>query len=167
MRRLTTILLAALAATLVPTVSASARGDGWVFLEQSDFFGSACGTTVVAEVVANKEFAKFALDEDGTLHFVVVTGVFKVRVTNLDTGESVRVNASGSGHDSTISPNGDLLFTSSGPTIIILSEEDAAATGLPTLFVNAGDMDILFAAEGPATLVRRTGHLVDLCPVIA
>jgi hypothetical protein len=166
MRRLTAFLLATLAATLLPISPASARGDGWTFLESSDFTAPACGTRIRETVVANREFAKFAEDADGVLHFVVVTGVFKVRVTDLATGNSVLVNASGTGHDALAYPNGDFLFTSAGPSLILLSEDQSAATGLPTLFLNQGNMTIFFGADGSAIVQSRTGHLTDLCAAL-
>jgi hypothetical protein len=151
---------------VIPVSTAIARGDGWEFLSSDDVTVTACGTQIHETVTANKEFAKFAVDPDGTLRFVLVTGVFKVRVTNLDTDVSTLVNASGTGHDALIYPNGDFLFTTSGPSLIVLSPEEAEQTGLPTLFVNTGDMDILFRADGSAVLEHRTGHLTDLCGVV-
>jgi hypothetical protein len=97
MKRLALFVAVALLTTLAPVGSASARGDGWTFLEASNFTVPSCGTRIRETVVANKEYAKFALDAAGVLHFVLVTGVFKVRVTNLATGKSLVVNASGTG----------------------------------------------------------------------
>jgi hypothetical protein len=167
MKRLTLFVTVALLATLAPMGSASARGDGWTFLEASNFTVQACGTRIRETVVANKEYAKFALDPAGVLHFVLVTGVFKVGVTNLATGESRVVNASGTGHDAILYPNGDFLFTSSGPSLINLTPEQADETGLPQLFLNAGNMDLLFKADGSAELQSRTGHLTDLCAALS
>src|SRR5439155_16198241 len=45
--------------------SASARGDRWTFLEAADFTTPACGTDILETVVANKEYAKFAVDPMG------------------------------------------------------------------------------------------------------
>jgi hypothetical protein len=166
MRRLALLLLAALAATVVPSLPASARGDGWTFLESSDFTAPACGTEIRETVAANKEYAKFVLDADGVLHFVLVTGVFKVEVTDTATGNSILVNASGTGHDALLYPDGAFLFTSSGPSLILQSQEQAEDTGLPTLFANSGNITILFKADGTAELQSRTGRLTDLCAAI-
>lgn len=166
MRRLTVLLLATLAATLLPIAPASARGDKWTFLEASDFTSPACGSRIRETVVANREYAKFVVDADGVLHFLVVTGVFKIRVTDLATGNSVLVNASGTGHDALVYANGDFLFTSSGPSLINLTDDQSAATGLPTLFLNQGNMTILFGADGSVTVQNRTGHLTDLCAAL-
>jgi hypothetical protein len=166
MKRMALTVAITMLATLAPMAAASARGDGWTFLEASNFTVQACGTRIRETVVANKEYAKFALDAEGVLHFVVVTGVFKVRVTNLATGDSRVVNASGTGHDALQYPNGDFLFTSSGPSLIALTPEQADETGLPELFLNSGNMDLLFNADGSAVLQSRTGHLTDLCAVL-
>jgi hypothetical protein len=165
-RRLIVLVILALAQALLPATASFARGDGWEFLEQSDFTTTACGTEILESIVTNGEYAKFAVDADGVLHFILVTGVFKVLVTNTATGASVLVNASGTGHDALLYPNGDFLFTSSGPSIIVLTPEQAAQTGLPELFLNAGNMVILFRADGSAELRSRVGHLTDLCVVL-
>ena len=166
MRQLIVVVIVALTATLLTETAASARGDGWEFLDQSDLTTTACGTEILESIVANGEFAKFAVDADGVLHFVLVTGVFKVRVTNTATGATVLVNASGTGHDALLYPNGDFLFTSSGPSIIVLTPEEAAQTGLPELFLASGNMTLLFRADGSAEVQRRVGHLTDLCAVL-
>ena len=132
-----------------------------------DITTAACGTEIHESVVANGEYAKFAVDADGVLHFVLVTGVFKVRVTNTATGATVLVNASGTGHDALQYPNGDFLFTSSGPSLIVLTPEQAAQTGLPELFLASGNMVILFRADGSAEVERRVGKLTDLCSLLA
>jgi hypothetical protein len=167
MRRLTVLLLSTLAATLLPFSPASARGGGWTFLESPDFTTPACGTQIRETVVKNGEYAKFAVDADGVLHFILVTGVFKVRVTDTATGNSVLVNASGTGHEALSYPNGDFLFTSAGPSLILLTEEQAAETGLPTMFANSGNMVILFGGDGSATVQSRVGHLTDLCAALS
>jgi hypothetical protein len=166
MRRLIVVVIVALATILLPAPAAFARGDGWEFLDQSDFTTPACGTEINEAIVANKEYAKFAVDADGVLHFVLVTGVFKVRVTNTATGASVLVNASGTGHEALAFPNGDFLFTSSGPSIIVLTPEQAEQTGLPELFRASGNMVILFRADGSAELKSRVGNLTDLCALL-
>jgi len=155
MKRLTLFIAVALLATLAPMGSASARGDGWTFLEAADFTAPACGTDIAETFVANKEYAKFAVDADGVLHFIVVTGVLKVRVTDTATG-----------HDALLYPNGDFLFTAAGPALFILTSEEAADTGLPTLFLNSGNLVILFKADGSAEVQRLTGHLTDLCAAL-
>jgi hypothetical protein len=166
MRRLVVMVVVALAATLLPAEGASARGDGWEFLDQPDITVTACGTEILWSVAANGEYAKFALDADGVLHFVLVTGVLKIRVTDTATGASVLVNASGTGHDALLYPNGDFLLTSAGPALIQLTSRQAGQTGLPELFVNSGNMAILFGADGSAVLQSRVGHLTDLCTTL-
>jgi hypothetical protein len=89
-----------------------------------------------------------------------------VRVTNLATGESLVVNASGTGHDALLYPNGDFLFTSSGPSLINLTPEQVDEIGLPQLFLNRGNIDPLFKADGSAELQGRTGSLTDLCAAL-
>ena len=66
MKRLTLFIAVAVLATLAPMGSASARGDRWTFLEAADFTTPECGTDILETVVANKEYAKFAVDPDGS-----------------------------------------------------------------------------------------------------
>ncbi|HXJ64753.1 MAG TPA: hypothetical protein VNN79_13445 [Actinomycetota bacterium] len=146
---------------------ALARGHGWTFLPASSFTLQACGTDVAYDVVSNKEYAKIVTEPDGSTVFVLVTGVLKIRLTNLATGRSFVVNASGTGHNAVISATGDFLFTSSGPSLILLTPEQVAETGLPEIFLNQGNMTILFGADGSAQLLGRTGHLVDECAQLA
>jgi hypothetical protein len=73
------------------------------------------------------------------------------------------VNASGTGHHAVFYANGDFLFQSSGPALITLSPDQVAATGLPEISLNKGNMRILFGATGSVHVLSRTGKLVDLC----
>jgi hypothetical protein len=163
MKRL--LLAAVLVATTlsVPAAVALARGDGWVFFPSSSFVTDSCGTTVADDVLVNKEFAKVVLPPDGSFVVHLLTGTFKVRLTNLNTGTSFVVNASGTGHDAVFFPNGDFLFQSSGTSIVTITAAQAAATGLPEIFTNSGNMLLLFGADGSLQVQQRTGDLVDLC----
>jgi hypothetical protein len=162
MKRFAAPILIVLALLLVPGI-ASARGDGWVFLPSSSFTTHSCGTAVREDVVANKEYAKIVVTPDGSVVFELVTGVLKIRLTNRQTGTSFVVNASGTGHDAVFFPNGDFLFQSSGPSLLTLTAEQAAQTGLPEISLNKGNLLLLFRADGSAQLLSRTGSLVDLC----
>jgi hypothetical protein len=144
MQRVMALLLIAFAIVAFPGTTL-ARGDGWSGLPSSSFTSDNCGTTVADDVLVDKEFAKLVLAPDGSLVFHLVTGAFKVRLTNLDTGTSFVVNASGTGHDAVIYPNGNFLFESSGTSIIRISADQAAATGLPEIFTNSGNMVLLLA----------------------
>src|SRR5919204_3563001 len=143
--------------------TASARGDGWQFLPYFSSPTHSCGTTVRNQAVANKEYAKIVTTPDGTVVFELVTGVLKIRLTNKETGTSFVVNASGTGRDAVSYPNGDFLFQSSGPSLLILSPEQAADTGLAEIALNKGNILLLFRADRSAQLLSRTGKLVDEC----
>ena len=162
MKRFAAPILLVLAVLLVPG-TASARGDGWQFIPSSDYTTESCGTTVANHVLVNKEYAKVVVAPDGSVVIELLTGVFKVRLTNLETGTSFVVNASGTGHGAVFFPNGDFLFQSSGPALVTLSPDQAAATGLPEIFLNKGNMRLLFGADGSVQVLSRTGRLVDLC----
>jgi len=163
MRRFAVPILIVVAAMLVLPGTASARGDGWQFIPSSSSVIKGCGTTVAIDVLANKEYAKFASGPNGSTVVVVLNGVLKLRLTNEKTGTSFVVNASGTGHHAVLYANGDFLFQSSGPALITLSPDQADQTGLPEIFLNKGNMRLLFGADGSARPLSRTGRLVDLC----
>jgi hypothetical protein len=163
MKRLLLVAVLAATALSLPATVALARGDGWVFFPSSSFTTDSCGTSVANDVLVNKEFAKAYVAPDGSFVVHLVTGSFKVRLTNLDTGTSFVVNASGTGHDAVFFPNGDFLFQSSGTSIVTITAAQAAATGLPEIFTNSGNMLLLFGADGSLQVLQRTGALVDLC----
>src|SRR5439155_9533001 len=162
MKRFAAPILLVLTVLLVPG-TALARGDGWQFIPSSDYTTESCGTTVANHVLVNKEYAKIVSAPDGSTVIAVLTGVLKIRLTDLETDLSLVVNASGTGHGAVFFPNGDFLFQSSGPALVTLTPDQAAATGLPEIFLNKGNMRLLFGADGSVQVLSRTGRLVDLC----
>jgi hypothetical protein len=62
--------------------------------------------------------------------------------------------------------NGDFLFNATGRNLLFLTPEQAAATGLPQLFVTSGPIGVLFGADGSVEVQRLGNHLQDICAAL-
>src|SRR5215216_3431512 len=62
--------------------------------------------------------------------------------------------------------NGDFLFNATGRNLLFLTPEQAAATGLPQLFVTSGPISVLFRADGSVEVQRLGNHLQDICAAL-
>jgi hypothetical protein len=126
---------------------------------------SLCGTTVLVESTVQKQ----RLHKNGRQ-----TGQLRFRVTNVETGVSVDVNASGPGRGGE-TQEGDVLtytFQATGLNIVFPFTPGEAkamrAAGLPELFYSAGPIDLvgmtnLVTDEATLTVNRRPSRIVDLC----
>jgi hypothetical protein len=116
--------------------------------------GEICPFPLLEEIVANRE--KSITFSDGSQ---LITGTFKARLTNLDTGESILVNASGPARATV---EGDILHVASrGPTLLLANATEPGGPG--ALFVRGHisfDVDLLTGE--PLFLVVR-GSTRDLC----
>jgi hypothetical protein len=121
-----------------------------------DATGQFCADFPVrVHVTENKEFAH--IFSSGA---VVITGTFKVEVTNLETGKTIAVNASGPGK---IDADGTAL-TALG-RLIGFGEAGFFGPGSPAqLFVHSGKL-LISLVDG--TILSETGHRVDLCAALA
>ena len=99
---------------------------------------------------------------DGTL-VTIETGVAKVRLTNLDSGESLDLNISGTGK-LRVSPDGSFVFAGNGPWLF---SDVPPGLGLPPLFWTSGHFEVHADTQGNLVSFERVGHLVDLCAELA
>jgi hypothetical protein len=126
-----------------------------------------CGTTVQIEQVGKSQ----RVHENGRN-----TGALRFSVTNLETGTSVLVNASGPGSfSSTDNPDGttDFTFSATGQNLIYsldpLEEAILNAAGLPGLFVGSGPAEFngTFNTDSGAAItfnvVNAPSRVRDLC----
>lgn len=150
---------------LAPASTAWARGDGWEPLANEPFTVEACGTTVDATFPMNKEYQQVTTDAEGNQH-IKVTGALKVTLTDSATGRSVTYNISGPAKNSIAYANGDFLLVATGRNLGILTTEQAAALGLPELFVTSGAIRVLIAADGSVDIQRQGNHLQDICAAL-
>ena len=121
-------------------------------IEDADF-NNLCKFPVRIEITANKEYVKFF--SDGRL---LVNGKLFVRITNLDSGESIDVNISGPAN---VTPTTERNM---GRGILLLFPEDA---GGPGLFLNTGRLDIIRGEDGFITNYTVRGTSVDVCAALS
>ena len=108
--------------------------------------------------------AKSTTHEDGTGAIVTITtGVAKVRLTNLGSGESLDLNISGTG-TLRVRPDGSFVFTGNGPWLF---SDVPPGLGLPPLFWTSGHFEVHADTDGNLVSFERVGHLVDLCAELA
>ena len=121
-------------------------------IEDADF-NNLCQFPVRIEITANKEYVKFF--SDGRL---LVNGKLFVRITNLDSGESIDVNISGPAN---VTPTTERNM---GRGILLLFPEDA---GGPGLFLNTGRLEIIRGEDGFITNYTVRGTSVDVCAALS
>jgi hypothetical protein len=121
-----------------------------------DFSGRFCpGFDVLVHAVVNREI--LTTFGDGR---VLITGTFKVALTNLATGKTVTVNASGPAFISSDSTTG----TFRGRTLIV-AEAGTFGPGTPAeVTLLSGVLAVDFTTN---TLTSRQGSAEDLCAVLA
>jgi hypothetical protein len=120
-----------------------------------------CSFDVLIEATTNKEFIKtFA---DGRQ---LITGAFRVRVTNLDTDASVDLNIPGPGRVIE-NADGSVTLESHGPWLIWFLEGDLGPGSPGQLFVNNGNLVQTFHPDGRVTIDKQTGSQTDICAALA
>jgi hypothetical protein len=124
-----------------------------------------CSFPTHYDVVANKEYGKITTLPDGTT-VIVLTGSFKMSATNVDTGESVLLNASGPG-TITFYPDGSFTVDGTGHWLIFNLATDAAQFGLPAVMLTSGQFHETFDATGTLTELSVTGGVTDVCAELA
>jgi hypothetical protein len=120
--------------------------------------GIGCGFDVKVTPLENKEVTHTF--SDGR---VEITGTFKVRLTNVETGKSIVVNISG---PAALTPNGDGTFTAvlKGRSLIFPNAPPEATT---LFFVNSG-RTIMIVNESLThwTLLNFMGMQFDVCKAL-
>jgi hypothetical protein len=153
-RRGAFVVLAAALLTVVAANAATAAQPIRSPLFAEDFSSDQlCSFPVLIEVTANKEFVtEFS---DGRL---LITGKFFVRVTNLDTGESLDLNASG---PAMFAPERAFLR---GRTLFLLFPTDPDGPGL---LLTSGSLQLIAAEDGSLAGFNLTGRSLDVCAALA
>ena len=102
--------------------------------------------------------------ENGTGTLTTIeNGVAKVRLTNLDSGESLDLNISGPGK-LRVFPDGSFVFNGSGPWLF---SDVPPGLGLPPLFWSSGRFQVNADTQGNLVSFEPPRRLVDLCPALA
>jgi hypothetical protein len=132
--------------------------------------GKVCPFPVQLETVVDNENAPVVFPEANGDVRVIVTGRYVARLTNLENGNSLVVNASGPAF-LTIHPDGSFDGVFAGRSLIDLFPSDIPAG--PVLLVNSGRLIIETVLGGEhigglqTNLQAQVGHLEDLCTVLA
>jgi len=119
-----------------------------------------CSFDVLVEITTNKEF--ITTFSDGRM---LITGAFKVRLTNLDSDESLDLNIPGPGVI-TENTDGSVTVVSHGPWLIWLFPGDLGPGSPGELFVNKGHLAQTFPAGGGVRIDKQTGSKTDICAAL-
>ena len=113
-----------------------------------------CGFEVFEDPIANK--GKQLTFSDGSQ---LVSGTFKARLTNLETGESILVNASGPGK---ITVEDDVLTVNArGPWLIALAPGEPTGPGI--FYYTGRTTFTVDLIEGVLTSITSTSTRRDIC----
>lgn len=161
MKRLRAVCLAIMFALVLATPVLAAEGPTRVFAPVDPATldapaGQFCPFAVMIEFLNQKTYALVFDDR------IIVSGRVTVRVTNVETGESVERNISGPGVF-TVLPDGSFLVEGGGPWFIYLP--DTAPDG-PGLWFTTGRLTGLFTG-GNLTDWTVQGTVTDVCALLA
>ena len=117
-----------------------------------------CGFDVLVDYVESNVVSK-TFSNDASPVVEILSGVAKVQLTNLETGETIAVNISG-----------PLVVKAFGDGSVVLAQEGPwfhiDFPGLPAIFLTEGRVTITIDAAGNVTVDGR-GRIVDLCAALA
>jgi hypothetical protein len=123
-----------------------------------------CSFPVHIDVVANKEYGKITTLPDGTT-IIKVAGTLKLRATNVTTGKSILLNASGPG-TITIYPDGSVTIDATGHTLNYIPAASAGLFGFPGVMLTSGQFHETDDPTGTPTAMSVTGRATDVCAAL-
>lgn len=154
MRRIIALLVATLA-LLLSAVPASAVAPERIRLEPAEFtISGSCPFDVHYEELRVSGHALTFFNRNGDFAKAVINGNFVVRLTNVETGESLRLNISGQ-----FLIRDGLGFDAHGRNLLF------APIPEPLLVLSVGNSDVDLS-EGLA-VSRTRGRLTDVCAILA
>ena len=126
--------------------------------------GLACDFAVTTEdVISNEYDTTFPPDANGDV-MTLVTGRLISRVTNVETTESITLNASGPGPIVSHS-DGSVTATVHGPSFLILFPGDMPSG--PSFVVNYGRYVVDITPDGQFIVQSQTGRQFDVCAALS
>jgi len=160
MKRLIAIF-AGIVIALMFTSAAFADQPARNFLPAGDFtLEDVCPFDVGVEIIENKEFiTTFSGGRQ------LITGTFKVRVTNLDSDESLDLNISGPGV-LVFNPDGSLTVDAHGTWLLWFFPGNLGPSSPGQLFVNNGHF-VETIGPGGISIDKQTGSQQDICAALA
>jgi hypothetical protein len=158
-RSLVLLVVAVTAALVIPAASATHPVKEFLPFEGAELPGI-CPFTVKIDVLANKEYSKTF--SDGRM---LITGVFKIRLTNLESGKAMDANISGQGvfrfHE-----DGSATLHAHGRWLFFFFPGQLGPGEPGQMFLNSGRVILNQGPEGDE-IVKRTGHMRDVCAALA
>jgi hypothetical protein len=145
----------ALALLMAASVQVAATGPTRTALPAPDFLivSDSCSFAVRIDFTRNSEYIILFRDANGDPSSAIITGALTQRFTNLTTGKSILVNASGPGFLTT-QPDGSVTLVLGGRSTVFTPGK---------MFLNAGRIE--FDASGNVTNI--TGKSTDLCAALS
>ena len=124
-----------------------------------------CSFDVLAEPTGNNEKLATFVNQEGDIKFQVLTGVNKWRFTNVDTGTSIDVNASGPARFF-VQPGSDIVRAEAGGTSFVFVPDGAG--GLPAFAFTRGrlvvELDVTtFTVQN---VIAQRGTVQDICALL-
>jgi hypothetical protein len=163
------MLAAGAVALLFGATSASGNNDPHrQFLPAAPFDvpAAVCGFPIHVEIPVNREYGTFSTGADGST-IVKVTGSLVEALTNVTTGKTITVNASGPG-TLTFPANSSLgIVDAQGRDIFFVT--NGAAFGLPNYWVTDGllKFTIDFTTATIVEMPRKPHLAVDVCAALS
>ena len=164
------VLLAVVALLLITAAPASANNDPHrVFLPAGpvDLGAEYCGFAVRLDFPVNKEYETVSTLPDGSL-LEKVTGSFFATVTNIGTGKSITVNASGPGSFTTSADGKTFTWAFTGQALWYYP--GLTSFGLPSNIVRTAGPGVATFDNVTGDLLNLSGHphvLMDVCAAIS
>jgi hypothetical protein len=166
MRRLAALLATALLALAFAAPAAAAQGPDRTWLDKDTFvLEGYCGFDVLlADEFAKVKELAFPADEQGNQR-VVVSGVYRSVLTNLESGASIRIKTMGS-LTYTFRADGTIRSAGHGNTLVGVAATDVSDLG-QGLFIVSGQVVHEMDADFNALSGSVTGTVRDLCAELA
>jgi hypothetical protein len=122
-------------------------------------------TALITFTLDNEKTTVTTLANGNTVVFI--SGVLLATVTNLSTGQSIKVNASGTGLE-TLYPDGSGTVTGHGHQLFyLIPPADTSEFGIPPVGLYDGNVTLTFDSSGNFTSFSYRGHVTDLCAALS
>ena len=165
-----TLTGAALAAVAAPLPAAGADpggSSGWEPSSTPSFHlaaGESCAFELQADVLYNDEMTRVVERyADGSPRVQDTKGSLGFRLTNVDTGESVRRDTSGTLR-ATIHEDGSIDFLFQGNGLAVIRSTNTIYS--PGVYVISGNVDYVRHADGQREFTEVDGTLEDVCQTL-